>query len=456
MAARNWRVAVVGAGPAGLYGVDALVKKGAAVDVFETLFAPFGLVRYGVAPDHPKIKRTGAVFERILGHPDVRLFANVAVGRDVSVDELLSQYDQVLISMGSAGARALGISGEDLAGSFSATELVNWYNGHPDFQDLSPPLDHPRAVVIGMGNVAIDVARILVRDPGELASTDISDAALVSLRKSQVKEVILLARRGPNQAAFDEKEVRELAALEGVELGIDGYVSKRLTKMSEFIAAFPRASDLIGEKRVILRFCASPAALLGEGRVSRIKIERNDLVESAAQMRAVGSGEFAEIDAGLVVRAIGYSGKALPGVPFCENTGTIPNTEGRVLTEPDGTVIERLYVAGWIKRGPTGLIGTNKSCAVDTVTKMEQDLDQVGPERDLDAIVSLLTERGVRFINKEEWARLDALELSQGKDLGKARQKFTTLKEALDALADAPSPDVHSNVRATVASSKAG
>jgi ferredoxin--NADP+ reductase len=454
MAERNWRVAVVGAGPAGLYGAEALARRGAAVDVFESQFAPFGLVRYGVAPDHQKIKRTQVVFERILARPEVRLFANVRVGTDLKVSELLQQYDQVLVTTGSSGARELGVPGSDLPGNVSATAFVNWYNGHPDYVEAAPSLHSERAVIVGMGNVAIDVARILVRDPAELASTDISARALSVLGKSAVREVILLSRRGPNQAAFDEKEVRELAALPGVQVVTDGYVSKRTTKMSEFLSTFPRATEARSGRRVVLHFCASPVEISGKERVERIKVERNTLVESAARMRAVGTGDYWSVDAGLVVEAIGYHGKALAGVPFHELTGTIPNEEGRVLTEPDGERVPGLYVAGWIKRGPTGLIGTNKGCATDTVALMEADLDQMGPERDPNAIIDLLKSRRVRFLSTADWQRLDAYELEAGARLGKVRDKLLSLEQALRVLGDTPageedSTSSRSEVRAT-------
>jgi ferredoxin--NADP+ reductase len=451
MAERNWRVAVVGAGPAGLYGTEALARRGAAVDVFEAGFAPFGLVRYGVAPDHQKIKKTQVVFERILARPDVRLFANVRVGVDVSVSDLLDHYDQVLVAMGSSGARELGIAGSELPGNISATELVNWYNGHPDFVYAAPSLHPERALVVGMGNVAVDVARILLRDPDELASTDISAPALSVLRKSAVREVVLLARRGPNQAAFDEKEVRELAALPGIEVVTDGYVAKRPTKMSEFLATFPRASAPRAGRRVVLHFCASPVAILGQERAESVKIERNDLVESAARMRAVGTGDYSVLEAGLVVSAIGYHGRALPGLPFHESTGTIPNDEGRVLDEPGGKRLTGLYVAGWIKRGPTGLIGTNKGCATDTVARMEEDLDQVGPERDPEGIVELLRGRSVRFISTGDWQKLGVFEVAAGARGGTVREKLLSLEHALGVLYGVPPGDADSAVHATVA-----
>ncbi len=436
MTGRNWRVAIVGAGPAGMYAADALLKRGASVDVFERQFAPFGLVRYGVAPDHQKIKKTQVVFERILKQSGLRFFGNVSIGDEVTTGELLDLYDQVLITMGSSGARSLNIPGEDLRGSFSATEFVNWYNAHPDWVERTPPLDAKRAVVIGMGNVAIDVARILMRDPEELAATDISPLALEELRKTTRDEVILFARRGPNQAAFDEKEVRELASLRGFEVCVDGYISKRKTPMSEFIAQFPRADQCTGKRRVVLYFCASPVKILGKDHVEGIRVERNTLLESAARMRAVGTGKFIEVPTGLVVRSIGYHGVALRGVPFGNDTGTIPNEDGRVLTEHHGEVVPRLYVAGWIKRGPTGLIGTNKSCAVDTVKVMESDLDQVGPLHDPGAIVELLRQRQVRSISAEDWNRLDAYEKEAGARIGKARSKLLSLKEALIVLGE--------------------
>ncbi len=433
---RNWRVAVVGAGPSGLYGAEALMKRGAQVDLFEEQFMPFGLVRYGVAPDHQKIKRTQVVFERILARPELRLYCNVTFGRDLSLQDLLENYDQVLFTVGSPGARALGLEGERLEGSVSATELVNWYNGHPRYQHAAPDLSHQRAVVVGMGNVAIDVARILTRNPDELASTDISESALSILRTSRIQEVVLLGRRGPNQAKFDLKEVRELAALPGVEVLVDGYASRRKTERSEFIASFPRVgqNDPGQNKRVIFHFCVSPRRVLGAERVEGIVVERNHLVESAASMKAVGSGQQIEIATGLVVRAIGYQGRALPGVPFCDDTATVYNREGRVLEDADGPVVPRLYVAGWIKRGPTGLIGTNKSCAASTVELMEQDLDQVGPLHDPRAIVTLLAQRGVRFLTKQDVQALDAYELEQGRARGKVREKLVSLKTALEVL----------------------
>lgn len=430
---RNWRVAVVGAGPAGLYGADALLKRGAAVDVFESSLAPFGLVRYGVAPDHQKIKKTQIVFERILAKEGLRYFGNVRVGVDLSIAELLEHYDQVLITVGSPGARSLGVPGEELPGSTSATAFVNWYNSHPDFPNPPASVDVDHVAVVGMGNVAIDVARILMRRTSELSSTDISQSALTQLSAAERKSVTLFARRGPNQAAFDEKEVRELAALDGFTVCVDGYISKRSTPMSDFLAQFPRADHVQGRK-VVLHFCASPQELRGETRVSLLRLEKNTLVESAARMRAVGTGQFLEVPAGLVIRAIGYHGEALPGVPFASDTGTVPNQDGGVLESHHGVRVPDLYVAGWIKRGPTGLIGTNKSCATATVDLMEKELGQVGPIRDPNGALELLKKRAIRVISCADWRRLNQMEVERGEAEGKIREKFSNLQEALKAL----------------------
>ncbi len=431
---RNWHVAIVGSGPAGMYATEALVKRGAQVDVFEHQFAPFGLVRYGVAPDHQKIKKTQVVFQRALNHEAVRLFAGVELGRHISLGELQELYDQVLITVGSAGARSLNIPGEGLENSVSATDLVNWYNGHPDFVGSAPKLDHERAVVVGMGNVAIDVARILLRDAKELAKTDIAQPALDVLRRGNTKEVILLARRGPNQAAFSDKEVRELDALDGIEVVVDGYVSKRKTTKSDFIAGYPRYQPRMQSKRrVVLRFCESPVEIVGDSSVKGLKTERNDLVESAARMRAVGTGKITTVPCGLVVRAIGYHGVPVPDVPYHPDTGTVPNEAGRVLVYPDGPRVPALYVAGWAKRGPTGLIGTNKSCANETVALMEEDLDQVGPYRDPEAIITLLSGR-TRVFSKHDWARLNEWELKRGAECDTPRIKVLSAEQAATIL----------------------
>ncbi len=436
---RMGHVAVVGAGPAGLYATEALVKKGAQVDVFERLFAPHGLVRYGVAPDHQKIKKTSAVFDRILEKEGVRFFGNVQVGQDVSVDELLAHYDQVLIAMGSSAARSLGVEGESLRGSLTAPGFVGWYNGHPDYADLDPPLDTRAAVVVGMGNVAIDVARVLLQEHSVLAKTDIAPQALSALRKSQVSEVTLLARRGPDQAACDMKEVRDLLTLSDVHVQVSGCLERPTTEKGRMFAELPRADAITSGRRIVLRFCASPLEMLGhEGRLHQIRLEDNELVQTAARVRAVGTGRTEVVEAGLCIVAIGYRGEPLPGVPFDERSATIPNDQGQVLTHPTGTHVPGLFVAGWIKRGATGLIGTNKACAQETIQTMESSSSRKREPRNPDGIELLLAQRKVPVIDWPTWKHLDVWEREKGKARGAVRQKLGSVAEVLEVLERSP------------------
>ncbi len=450
---RRINVAIIGSGPAGFYAADALLKHHAFVDLFERLPAPHGLVRYGVAPDHQKIKSAARAFEKTARRPGFRFFGNVQVGRDLSIAELRRAYDQVLITTGSAADKRLGIPGEDLAGSVSATELVGWYNGHPDFRHLSPPLDTKRVVVVGAGNVALDVARVLMRHPSELEPTDIAEHALACLEKSAVEEVVILARRGPAQAAFDLAELQDIEGLLGVDVGVEGELSgpseshtldRAAAQKVDYIRSLSRAHQLTAHRRVIIRFCASPVALVGRGRVARVRIERNELAPESGRPR--GTGDLSTFDAGLVVRAIGYRGVPLPGVPFDEATGTIPNDRGRVLAGRD-ELIPGLYTAGWIKRGATGLIGTNKVCAKETVDAMLEDsvavqaegISRVAPaESSGCGVEDLLLARGARFVTYDDWLRLDEIERTSGACRGKIRNKIATVEDMLAALDGRP------------------
>lgn len=445
------RAAVLGAGPAGLYAAEALVRHGAEVDLIERLFAPEGLVRYGVAPDHQKIKRSVAVFERILRHPHVHFVGGLEVGRHVTVTELTALYDQLVIAVGCSGTRRLDIPGEDLSGSLSATELVGWYSAHPDHTDLDPPLDTGRAVVVGAGNVALDVARVLLRDREVLRATDIAPAAFRALEASRIREVVVLARRGPEHAAFDDRELRALVELPEIEVVVsvpEGYPlddSSHLGRLPRVPLEQVRSLaplSAAGPGRVILAFCAAPAEIIGaSGRVAELRVHRGDRV--------------VEIEAGLVVRAIGYRGAPLSGVPFDTARGTIPHDRGRVLDAPGGAVVRGLYVAGWIKRGPTGLIGTNRADAVETVHAMIEDAGGrlseavLGPESDREPLVReafastglgrLLGERGIRVVSIDDWHRIDAWEIAEGARVGAVRRKVTSLGEAF-ALLDGPEP----------------
>ncbi len=436
------RAAVVGSGPAGFYASEFLLRAGLSVDLYERLPAPFGLVRYGVAPDHQTIKRVAAAFDRTAKNPGFRFFGNVEIGKSLTIDELRSAYDLVVLAYGASSDRQLGVPGEDLAGSHAATQFVAWYNAHPEHKDDRYDLATERAVVVGLGNVALDVARVLVRSPDELATTDIAGPALAALRESRVREVVLLGRRGPAEAAFDQGELADIAALAGVEVTVEGDVSLAVPegadaatrKNVEFLATLPREPTGKTERRVRLRFLASPSELVGEGgRVRAVRFEDNVLVESGGKVSARGSGRFHDLAAGLVIRSIGYRGLALPGVPFDEKRALIPNQTGRVLGA-GGSAIPGLYATGWIKRGPTGLIGTNKACAKETVDQVLADLAALpAPVLAPEALEAKLVERGARVVGYEAWRRADALELERGKALGKARDKLATVEAMLDA-----------------------
>jgi ferredoxin/flavodoxin---NADP+ reductase len=442
------RVAVVGSGPAAFYTADFLLRDKTAhveVDMFERLPTPFGLVRFGVAPDHQSIKRVIAAFERIASHESFRFFGNVEVGRDLAIELLMAEYHAVVFATGSATDKRLGVPGEDLPGSVPATAFVGWYNGHPDFQGEHFDLTTERAVVVGMGNVAMDVARILVRDPSELADSDITHGALEALRSSAVREVVLLGRRGVAQAAFEQSELSDIAELAGVAVSVDGAwpdldlagLSPAARKNVEYLAQLAAAPPKHAARRVRLRFQASPAEILGSDRVTGVRIEHNTLSYAAnGDVSARGSGSFDEISCGLVLRSIGYRGVAIAGVPFDEVRGVIPNEDGRVLG-PGGHALPGVYVAGWIKRGPTGLVGTNKGDAKETVLSLLADARLLHathapchPER----IVERLRELGVRALSFADWQRLDLLELEAGKAKGKVREKLVSVQAMLRAL----------------------
>jgi len=428
------RVAIVGSGPAGFYAAGALLGGGTPVevDMFERLPTPWGLVRLGVAPDHPKLKTASRAFEKIADRPGFRFLGNVEIGRDLFHEDLTRLYDAVLYAVGAQTDRRLGIPGEDLPGSWPATEFVAWYNGHPDFHRLRFDLGVERAVVIGVGNVAVDVARMLALTPEELACTDTSDQAIAAICGSSVKEIVIVGRRGPAQAAFTNPELVELGELAGADVVVDpadleGAVptdtnsERNLEVLREYAAREPSGKP----KRVVLRFLLSPAAILGEERVEGIDLVRNVL---DADNRAVATDEHETLACGLVFRSVGYRGVALPGVPFDERSGTIPNDRGRV--EPG------LYCAGWIKRGPTGVIGTNKKDAAETVELLLEDAAAGRlPSRGTTAadVDALLDGRGIRRVLYAGWQSIDELERAAGEKAGRPRVKLCTWEELLDA-----------------------
>jgi ferredoxin--NADP+ reductase len=455
---RPLRVAIVGAGPSGFYTAAALMAQGdlaVSIDLYDRLPAPYGLVRYGVAPDHQKIKRVARVFEKLAEDPRLRFLGNVALGRDVSHDDLTAHYDQVVYAVGGQSDRRLGIPGEDLAGSLSSTELVAWYSGHPDFLDLPVSVACDTAVVVGIGNVAMDVARVLGRGGDDLATTDIADDALAVLRRSRIRDIHVVARRGPVQAACTPPELRELGEIEGVRVVVDprdlelDAASRRAleddrqaAKNLEVLSTYAEQTDdpAAAGRRIHLRFLVSPTEILGDdGRVAAVRLERNRLEErQGGYLAAVGTGETETLPTGLMVRAVGYRSLPLPGVPFDDRRGLIPNEQGRVLDPGSGAPLPGEYVAGWVKRGPTGLIGSNKPDAQETADRMLEDLPTLTPADDArarpEAVDRLLAERGVRVVSFADWRRLDRLEIERGKPLGRPRVKLCRVEEMLAAL----------------------
>jgi ferredoxin/flavodoxin---NADP+ reductase len=439
------RVAVVGSGPAGFYAADALLKSEGPpveVDLIDRLPTPWGLVRLGVAPDHENIKAVSRAFEKTAARPGFRFFGNVEVGSTVSHAELAELYDAVVYTVGAQTDRRLGIPGEDLPGSFAATEFVAWYNGHPDFQDREFDLSHERAVVVGKGNVAIDCARMLALTPEELAPTDTTHEATDAIARAGVREIVMLGRRGPVQAAFTPPELKELGELAGAEPVVDP-ADLRLDAASEAELEADRERarrnfELLEEyagrapegkpRRIVLRFLVSPVAILGEDRVEAVEIVRNELVAEGGRIVARPTGETEVVPAGIVLRSVGYKGVALPGVPFDERSGTIPNEGGRVVGA------ERTYVAGWIKRGPSGVIGTNKKDAAETVELLLADARAgrlAGASNSL-LLGDLLEKKGVHFVEYAGWQAIDAAERAAGEPLGRPRVKLTEWTKLLE------------------------
>jgi ferredoxin--NADP+ reductase len=440
-------VAVVGSGPAGFYAAGALLDHDdldVRVDMYERLATPWGLVRAGVAPDHPKIKSVSSVYAKIASEESFRFFGNVHVGGpdgDVTREELAERYDAVIYTVGAQSDRKLGIPGEDLPGCEAALDFVGWYNGHPDFTDRSFDLSSRRAVVIGAGNVALDVARILCSPVSRLGKTDIADHALQALAESSIEEVVVVGRRGPAQAAFTTPELKELP--EYTESGVivhpedlpdaadDDALPRAVKRNVAIMRGYATGETALGERHIALRFLRSPIELRGDGKVEEIVLGRNELkVGEDGWVSAVDTGERETLEAGLVFRAVGYKGLSIPGLPYDERKGVIPNDNGRV----EGT--EREYVAGWIKRGPTGIIGTNKKCAVETVTQLVADLDSGRLKRhDSDRthdIEQWLAQRQPHLVTEAGWQLIDAAERAAGEPDGRPRVKLTDRERLLD------------------------
>jgi ferredoxin--NADP+ reductase len=452
-------VAIVGAGPTGFYAADQLLRQpglAVEVDMLDRLPTPFGLVRGGVAPDHQKIKAVAVAFDRTTALPGFRFFGGIELGKHVGVEDLRRHYHQICYSTGAQTDRRMGIPGEDLQRSHPATEFVGWYNGHPDFRDCQFDLSQERVAVVGVGNVAIDVARILSRTPAELEATDIAGHALEALRASRVREVYLLGRRGPAQAAFTNPEVKELGELADADVvvlpeearlddltraAIEHAGDRATAKKVEIIQGYAARPASGKPRSLTLRFLVSPVALMGNdtGEVSGMRLVRNRLVATpTGTLQAQPTDHFEDLPVGLVFRSVGYRGVPLPGVPFNESWGVVLNDRGRVLDPDSRQPLPGEYTAGWIKRGPTGVIGTNKPDAAETVAAMMEDLAagaHLRPERPTPASAEqMLRDRQPRCFSYADWQRLDALEIERGRALGRPRLKFTRVEDMLAVL----------------------
>lgn len=424
--AEEVRVAVVGAGPAGMYVADELLKHpGVSVDVLDRLPTPYGLVRAGVAPDHQHTKQVTRLFAAIEGQPGFRYRLGVELGRDVGHADLAARYHAVFYAVGAAADRSLGIPGEDLLGCVSATEVVGWYNAHPDHADVPVDLGRERVVVVGNGNVALDVARVLTTDAAALAGTDVADLPLATLRGSRVREVVVLGRRGPDQAAFTVPELVGLAGLRDVDVVVESPVGFDLTSAKgRLLAELANRPERDGVRRIVLRFCAAPVRVLGEEAVTGIEIETTRLVSRAGRVTAVGTGETDVLQATMVVRSVGYHGRGVPGLAYDEISGTIPHEHGRV--RPG------VYVAGWVKRGPSGFIGTNKSCAEESVASFLDDLDAgalvvPGVSRaEADAWFATVAPHQIDLAG---WRAIDAEERRRGAARGRPRVKLDPVEQ---------------------------
>lgn len=446
-------VAIVGSGPSGFYAAEALFKSGLTLQItmLERLPVPFGLVRSGVAPDHAKLKQVIEVYARIAEMPGYNYYGNIKVGADIFIEELCQGYHAVILAYGAEADKSLGVEGEGLRGSHTATDFVGWYNGHPDYRESAFDLSHERAVIIGQGNVAADVARILAKSPEELAHTDIAEHALEVLRASKVREIFVVGRRGPAQAKFTSKELKEFGELDQcdpsidpAELSLNAASTAELAdpgnagakKVMEIFSGFATRPRRDVPRRVVFTFLKSPVRIVGTGRVERLVLEKNVLAGDPMNQSARGTGQFVELDAGLLFRSIGYRGVPMPGIPFDQRSGTIPNRDGRVLA--NDRELPRLYVAGWIKRGPTGIIGTNRADSVATVASLVADLPKLsaaGRKSGFASIQNLLQRRKIRPVSFSDWKSIDAAEVARGAKSGKPREKFTYVKEMLALLA---------------------
>jgi ferredoxin/flavodoxin---NADP+ reductase len=451
------RVAIIGAGPAGFYTISNFLKYkelSVELDLYDRLPTPFGLVRAGVAPDHQKDKSVTRAYAKSAEQPNVRFFGNVEYGTHIHLEDLQAHYHQVIFTNGAPTDRDLGIPGEDLQGSYSATDFVAWYNGHPDFAHRHFDLTQASVAIVGVGNVAMDVARILCKSPAELAVTDIADHALEALRQSKVKHVYMLGRRGPAQAAFTPPEIKEMGELAAADVTVpanearvdpisqaylEAHPDKNVDKNIGFITEYSQRPLVGGERKCLtLRFLVSPTEIIGnKGQVQGIRLAKNAIfADAAGNIRPQATGVEETLDVGVVFRSVGYQGVPLSGIPFDEKSGTIRNVAGRVV-DAAGVPQPGLYTAGWIKRGPSGVIGTNKTCAQETVACMVEDLaagNILAPlAAQLDAIERLIATRQPSMVSYAQWQKIDAAEIASGEAQQRPRVKFTRIADMLGA-----------------------
>lgn len=458
LASNPIRVAIIGSGPSGFYAADHLLKQSDPeifVDMYERLPTPFGLVRGGVAPDHPKIKSVTNLYTRIASHERFLFFGNVEFGTDVTHQDLAQHYHAIIYAVGAQTDKKLEIPGEDLTNSYAATEFVGWYNGHPDYRHYDFDLSAKRVAVVGVGNVAMDVTRILARTVDELYETDIADYALEALKQSQVEEIYVLGRRGPAQAAFTNPEIKELGEMEDADIIVpvaDATVDplsledlqtngdRTAVRNVEILKEYAEREPAGKSRKIIMRFLVSPVEIIGDDKVTAVKIVKNELYQDdRGSLRPRATEEYETIPVDLIFRSVGYRGVALPDVPFYDRWGTIPNDKGRVLTQHDhGEQVIGDYVVGWIKRGPSGIIGTNKPDSIESANMLLEDLQAGKVLKPSDtrtaSIVNLVASCKPDYVTFADWQELDRLEVERGQAIGRSRLKFTTIEAMLEAL----------------------
>jgi ferredoxin--NADP+ reductase len=446
-----FRVAIVGSGPSGFYAAEALLRRPHVhVDMFDRLPTPFGLVRGGVAPDHPKIKQVCLVYDRIARSPGFTFLGNVTVGKDLAIEQLRAAYHAVVIAYGASTDRRLGILGENLPGSHTATEFVGWYNGHPDYQDREFDFSHDTAVVIGQGNVAADVVRILATPVDCLRATDICEVALEALAQSLIRNIHVIGRRGPAQAKFTSVELKELgrirdcvALCNATELELNAASlaeladphADELRKNVETFRSFAVNAPTSALRCLHFRFFETPTQINGSSRVTSITLTKNTLVGPQFEQAAVAAGPSLQLPCSLVFRSVGYRGVGLPGVAFDEQSGTIPNDKGRCLV--GSKPVPGLYVTGWIKRGPSGLIGTNRADSVETVEAIVADMPllEAAPKPGAAGLAAALASGATRVVSYADWQNIDLSERKRGERRGKPREKFTVIADMIAACA---------------------